>query len=62
MTKDKVFTMRTDHVFRANLTWLSNEMGLTKAGTVELVVNMYPELVKAYQKHQKLLKELKANI
>ena len=59
MGKDKSFTMRTDDIFRDNLSWLSKEMGLSKAATVELVVNLYPELVKMYAKHQALLDDLK---
>lgn len=62
MTKDKLFSMRTDQVFRDNLDWLSSEMGLSKASTVELVVNLYPELVKMYTKHQELLAELKSRL
>ena len=57
--KDRIFTMRTDSIFRDNLNWLSSEMGLSKAATVELVVNLYPELVKMYAKHQELLDKLK---
>lgn len=57
--RDKRFTMRTDQVFRSNLAWLSNEMGLSQSATVEMVVNLYPELVKMYQKHEQLLKDLK---
>ena len=60
--KDKIFTMRTDSIFRDNLNWLSKEMGLSKAATVELVVNLYPELVKMYAKHQELLEELKSKL
>lgn len=59
MTKDKTFQMRCDNIFMDNLNWLSDEMGLSKAGTVELVVNLYPELVKMYAKHQQLLDDLK---
>ena len=60
--KDKVFTMRTDIIFRDNLNWLSREMGLSKGATIELVVNLYPELVKMYAKHQELLEELKSKL
>jgi hypothetical protein len=62
MTKDKLFSMRTDQIFRDNLDWLSSQMGLSKAATVELVVNLYPELVKMYTKHQELLAELKSRL
>jgi len=62
MTKDKTFQMRCDDVFMDNLNWLSREMGLSKAATVELVVNLYPELVKMYAKHQELLEELKSRL
>ena len=62
MTKDKKFSMRVDQVFMDNLTWLSNELGLSKAASIELAVNLYPELVKMYTKHQELLDELKANL
>jgi hypothetical protein len=60
--KDKVFTMRTDSIFRDNLNWLSEEMGLSKGATIELVVNLYPELVRMYAKHQELLEELKSKL
>lgn len=59
MNKDKRFTMRADQVFMDNLNWLSKELGLSKAATIELVVNLYPELVKMYAKHQQLLDDLK---
>ena len=59
MTKDKKFSMRVDQTFIDNLTWLSKEMGLSKAASIELVVNLYPELVKMYAKHQQLLDDLK---
>lgn len=59
MTKDKVYTMRTDMVFRKNLAWLSRELGLPKSQCIELVINLYPELVKMYAKHQQLLDDLK---
>jgi len=62
MTKDKKFSMRVDRVFMDNLTWLSKELGLSKAATIELVVNLYPELVKMYAKHQQLLDDLKDNL
>ena len=62
MTKDKKFSMRVDQIFMDNLNWLSDEMGLSKAATIELVVNLYPELVKMYAKHQELLEELKSKL
>ena len=62
MTKDKKFSMRVDQVFMDNLNWLSKEMGLSKAASIELVVNLYPELVRMYARHQELLDELKATL
>ena len=53
------FQMRCDDVFMENLNWLANELGLSKTMAVEIAVNLYPELVKMYAKHQKLLDELK---
>lgn len=62
MTRDKVFTMRTDQVFRDNLTWLANELGLSKAASVEIAVNLFPELVKMYSKLEQMVKDTKANL
>ena len=59
MNRDKRFTMRTDQIFRDNLEWLSKEMGLSKTQTIELVINLYPELVKMYARHEQLIKDLK---
>ncbi len=59
MTKDKKFSMRVDQIFMDNLNWLSKEMGLSKAASIEIAVSIYPELVKMYAKHQQLLDDLK---
>jgi hypothetical protein len=61
-TKDKTFSMRTDPVFRDNLTWLSNELGLNKAESVEIAVNLFPELVKLYSKLDQQVKAIKDNL
>lgn len=62
MTRDKVFTMRTDPVFRKNLEWLANELGLPKSQSVEIAVNLFPELVKMYSKLEKAIQDAKANL
>ena len=62
MKKDKLFSMRTDEVFRSNLDWLANELGLPKAQAVEIAVNLFPELVKLYAKLEQQVKQLKDNL
>ena len=60
--KDGTFSMRTDEIFRDNLTWLSKEMGLSKSESVEIAVNLFPELVKMYAKLDQMIKDTKANL
>jgi len=60
--KNGTFSMRTDGVFRDNLTWLSKEMGLSKSESVEIAVNLFPELVKMYAKLDQMIKDTKANL
>ena len=60
--KDGTFSMRTDTIFRDNLTWLSKEMGLSKSESVEIAVNLFPELVKMYAKLDQMIKDTKANL
>lgn len=62
MTKRHKFQMRADDIFMENLTWLANELGLSKTEAVEIAVNLYPELVKTYQKHEQMMKDIKANL
>jgi hypothetical protein len=54
--------MRTDQVFRDNLEWLSNELGLSKTQSIEIAVNLFPELVKMYTKLDKMVAETKAQL
>jgi hypothetical protein len=60
--KDGSFSMRTDEIFRDNLTWLSKELGLSKSESVEIAVNLFPELVKLYAKLDQMVKDTKANL
>lgn len=60
--KNGTFSMRTDEVFRDNLTWLSKELGLCKSESVEIAVNLFPELVKMYAKLDQMIKDTKANL
>jgi len=57
--KDGTFSMRTDDIFRGNLTWLSKELGLSKSESVEIAVNLFPELVKMYAKLDQMIKDTK---
>lgn len=60
--KDKTFSMRTDETFRNNLNWLSKELGLPKAQSVETAVNLFPELVKMYTKLDQMIKDAKEQL
>ena len=62
MTKDFKFQMRCDEVFMDNLQWLSNELGLPKSQSVEIAVNLFPELVKLYAKLEKAVADAKASL
>ena len=59
MTKDKKFQMRCDDTFITNLEWLSEGLGVSRAQAVEIAVNLFPELVKMYQKLETMVKEAK---
>ena len=62
MKRDKNFNMRTDQIFRDNLEWLSNELGLSRTQSVEIAVNLFPELVKMYTKLDQMVKDTKATL
>ena len=62
MTKNKTFTMRCGQEFIDNLTSLANEMGLSRAATVELTINIYPALVKLMIKHEDMLAKLREDL
>ena len=62
MTKDKLFSMRCTQDFLDDLATLSNEMGLSKAATVELTINIYPGLVKLMIKHEDMLAKLREDL
>lgn len=57
--KNGTFSMRTDTIFRDNLAWLSKELGLSKSESVEIAVNLFPELVKMYAKLDQMVKDTK---
>ena len=62
MTKDKKFSMRCSQDFLDDLTTLSKEMGLSRAATVELTINIYPALVKLMIKHEDMLAKLREDL
>lgn len=57
--KDGSFSMRTDEIFRDNLTWLSKELGVSKSESVEIAVNLFPTLVEMYAKLDQMVKDAK---
>jgi len=57
--KDSTFSMRTDRTFRGNLDWLSKELGVSRAESIEIAVNLFPELVKMYAKLDQMVKDTK---
>ncbi len=61
-TKSGTFSMRTDEIFQNNLTWLSKELGVSKSESVEIAVNLFPELVKLYAKLQGMVDEYKTTL
>jgi hypothetical protein len=62
MTKDRTFTMRCTPEFLSDLTNLSNEMGLSRAATIELTISIYPALIKIMNKHEDMLSKLKEDL
>jgi hypothetical protein len=62
MTKDKKFQMRCTQQFLDDLDSLSNEMGLSRAATIELTISIYPALIRTMNKHESMLAKLKEEI
>lgn len=56
------FNMRTDTAFEKNLTWLSQELGVTKSQAVEIAVNLFPELVKLQSKLDRMVAEAQRDL
>ena len=62
MTKNKKFQMRCTQQFLDDLDELSKEMGLSRAATIELTINIYPSLVELMNKHELMLAKLKEEL
>jgi hypothetical protein len=62
MTKDKFFNMRCSQQFLDDLDELSKGLGLSKAATIELTINIYPGLVRLMNKHEQMLAQLKEEL
>jgi hypothetical protein len=61
-TKDKTFSMRCDQKFLDSLTQLSEDMGVSKSQVVEITIAIYPDLVRMYNKLDKMIIEAKQNL
>jgi hypothetical protein len=54
--------MRCSQQFLDDLTNLSKEMGLSRAATIELTINIYPGLIQLMNKHEQMLSKLKEDL
>lgn len=61
-TKDKTFSMRCDQQFLDNLTQLSEDMGVSKSQVVEITIAIYPDLVRMYNKLDKMITDARQSL